>query len=246
MTMYRIPCRSSHFWFVALSKINGKSLWHSLWSLEEKQKNTRTKHTHTHRSTHAHKNSTKYTSSYIQQHMDTNMGISSSSSSSGNNNNNKNNNDNNGVPEVPTEQKLQQEVVVDPSSSSMGFSYAWPDSLHVELRDMAEVSFLIYNFAYLLEGARVAQKQQEEQGGGQELEITKALNELRTMVDATGNHVPRNDPDQKATTIMTVITPQKVETIVKNNFKVLEDLQLNGQLTRFWDTQKILDSLQRL
>ena len=173
--------------------------------------------------------------------------MGNSSSTSGNNNNN----NDNGAPEVPTQQELQQEVV-DPSSS-MGFLNAWPDSLHVELRDMAEVSFLIYSFAYLLEGARVAQEQQQQEGqegqGEQqveELEITKALNELRTMVDATGNHVPGNDPDKKATTIMTVITPQKVETIVKNNSKVLEDLQSNGQLTRFWDTKGILDSLQRL
>lgn len=81
-------------------------------------------------------------------------------------------------------------------------SYAWPDSLYQEIRDMAEVSFLIYFFAYLINVSR--------QSGGQANSITVALKELENEID-NGSIVLRQ------------FTPLQIKDIVMNNLELLTD-----------------------
>eukprot|EP00527_Entomoneis_sp_CCMP2396_P001548 CAMPEP_0198141512 /NCGR_PEP_ID=MMETSP1443-20131203/4502_1 /TAXON_ID=186043 /ORGANISM="Entomoneis sp., Strain CCMP2396" /LENGTH=424 /DNA_ID=CAMNT_0043804287 /DNA_START=52 /DNA_END=1326 /DNA_ORIENTATION=+ len=81
--------------------------------------------------------------------------------------------------------------------------YVWPKNMYEEMKDMAEVSFLIYYFAYLVNVAR-----KDEEGNGNA--VTGALDDLDEHVDM-GTIVKRK------------FTPKQIETIVKDNLALLTD-----------------------
>ena len=110
-----------------------------------------------------------------------------------------------------------------------------PENLFVEVRDMAEVSFLIYSFAYLLAAARVLSDENRDHQ-----DLKTKLFQLQSFVDANGNST------EQSNLATTVFTPKSIQTIIKNNQAALVELQKEEKLASAWDADAVLQMLDNL
>ena len=81
-------------------------------------------------------------------------------------------------------------------------TYAWPDNLYVETRDMAAASFLVYVFGYVIDATR-------QQDGIQGVDVD------------TDGHVCKHDAPNRQ--LRRCFTPQEVKQLIEDNEQVLKE-----------------------
>jgi hypothetical protein len=103
--------------------------------------------------------------------------------------------------------------------------FTWPENLYLECRDMANASFLVYAFAYILDTAR------KVEGPG--------LQGL--VVDETGHVIPRSS-SSSTSALSRTFTPGEVLQIIQDNQQVLAQYYPST----FQDPTMVIQSLQLL